>query len=320
VPDSVVGTIQACGLNWEVKTEEVFLKDGRKVPDRRAVLRHEEGDDRGIIIGTAGKLFTPIQNTAAFATMQPAIDEFGAQVQTAGALGNGDRVWMLLSLPQKKKSEVMKGDEIKPYFLVSNAHTSEKSQSLQARFTSIRVWCENSLNAAMRESRAAVSIPHHKNSADRLKEIEGVVKQMYVAHEESIRLYQAMQQKVISIEDAYAYVQQVYKLRDKNEDKKMTAQLSRAGAAEHEGRLSKVFDAREQTIWLLSNGRGMDKTGRTVWGAYNAVTEYIDHVSILKKGGGLTKNGFETAVFGYGAYQKSKALDTAVEMFMEKAA
>jgi hypothetical protein len=100
----------------------------------------------------------------------------------------------------------------------------------------------------------------------------------------------------------------------------MTAQLSRAGAAEHEGRLSKVFDAREQTIWLLSNGRGMDKTGRTVWGAYNAVTEYIDHVSILKKGGGLTKNGFETAVFGYGAYQKSKALDTAVEMFMEKAA
>jgi hypothetical protein len=143
---------------------------------------------------------------------------------------------------------------------------------------------------------------------------------MYVAHEESIRLYQAMQQKVISIEDAYAYVQQVYKLRDKNEDKKMTAQLSRAGAAEHEGRLSKVFDAREQTIWLLSNGRGMDKTGRTVWGAYNAVTEYIDHVSILKKGGGLTKNGFETAVFGYGAYQKSKALDTAVEMFMEKAA
>jgi hypothetical protein len=59
VPDSVVGTIQACGLNWEVKTEEVFLKDGRKVPDRRAVLRHEEGDDRGIIIGTAGKLFTP---------------------------------------------------------------------------------------------------------------------------------------------------------------------------------------------------------------------------------------------------------------------
>lgn len=314
VAESVAETLTGCGLDFTVEKRDMFIKgeDDKYVlvPDRKAVVRNPGGS----IIGTAGKLFTPVQNLAAFSTLQDAIDRFGAKVETAGALGNGDRVWMLLSLPQKGKAEVVKGDKILPYFLVSNAHTSEKSQSLQARFTSVRVICANTLEAAKRESRAAVSIPHHKNAGDRLKEIEQVVARMYEVHTESIGVYQAMASRKITLEEAWAYIQTCFRLRDPNEDRKLTQQLSRQGAAEHEGRLSKVFDAREQVMWLVDNGKG---TGRTAWGAYNAVTEYIDHVSILKKGGGLTKNGFETAAFGYGAYQKGKALDHALEMWMD---
>lgn len=311
VAGSIRDSMVACDLDWTVEKRDMFLKDGRLVPDRKAVVQMP--GDR--IIGTAGKLFTPIQNIDAFSTLQPAIDEFGAQVETAGCLGNGDRVWMLLSLPQKGRAEVVKGDEIKPYFLVSNAHTSEKSQSLQARFTSIRVVCENTLAAAMKADRAAVAIPHHKNAKDRLDEISEVVKRMYEVHKNSIAVYQKMIARKITLEEASAYLGQVFRLRDREEDKKLSQMLSKKGAQEHEGRLSKVFDAREYSMWLLDNGKG---TGRTAWGAYNAVTEYIDHVSILKKDGHLTKNGFETAAFGYGAYQKQKALDFAIDRWMDK--
>lgn len=310
VEASVAETLKACGMNWVVEKRDMFIKGGpeglRMVPDRKAIVKLP-GEE---IIGTAGKLFTPIQNLAAFSVLQEAIDQFGCRVVTAGALGNGDRVWMLLSLPQDKKNEVTKGDEIKPYFLVSNAHTSEKSQSLQARFTSIRVYCENSLEAAKKADRAAVSIPHHKNAGDRLDEITKVVKRMYEVHAESIRIYQTLIARKVNLDEVAGYLRSVFKLRDEVADHKLTKQLSKAGAAEHEGRLSKVFSAREQAMWLLDNGK---HNGRTAWGAYNAVTEYIDHVSILKQNGALTKNGFETAAFGFGAYQKRQALDQAME-------
>lgn len=309
VPGSVRGTMKACELDWIVEKEPMYLKSGRLVPDRMAVLRRP-GD---VILGTAGKLFTPIQNLEAFMTLQPALDEFGARIETAGSFGDGDRVWMLMSLPQKKGSMVAKGDEIKPYFLVSNAHTSEKSQSLQARFTSIRVCCQNTLEAAQRADRAAVAIPHHKNAGERLEEISEVVKRMYEVHTNSIRVYQELAGVKVTEAEAAEYFSGLFRLRDQNEDARLTKMLSKAGASEYEGRLSKVFKAREHSMWLLHHGKG---TGLTAWGAYNAVTEYIDHVSILKQDGGLTKNGFETAAFGYGAAQKRMALDMALERWL----
>lgn len=307
-PTSVVETLRQHGLDWTVEKQDLFLADGRKLQDRKAVLRMP--DD--VILGTAGKLFTPIQNVEAFAPLQLAIDKFGATVETAGAFGGGDRVWMLLRLPQKGRAEVAKGDEILPYFLVSNAHTSEKSQSLQARFTSIRVVCQNTLDAAIRQDRAAVAIPHHKNAKDRLAEIEEVVHRMYEVHTNSIKVYKEMAKRTVSVQEAQTYLKRVFKLRDVDEDERLSKLLAQGSVDEQ--RLSKVFDARDNALWLLDNGKG---TGRTAWGAYNTVTEYIDHVSILRKTGALTKNGFETAAFGYGAYQKGKALDIALEMWMD---
>lgn len=311
VGDDVEATLKAEGLDWTVEKRQMFIKgeDDKTlvpVPNRTAILKMPMRR----ILGTAGKLFTPIQNLEAFRVLQSAIDEFGATIETCGELGDGDRVWMLLGLPQKGKHPFGKTDDIKPYFLVANAHTSEKSMSLSARFTSIRVICQNTLEAAIRGDRASVSIPHHKNSADRLQEIQKVVAAMYLAHSKSMDVYQAMARQKVVEADVFAYLRDVYKLRDSEKDAELSSKLSKSGAAEHEGRLSKVFDAREQTMWLVDNGKG---TGRTVWGVYNAVTEYIDHVSILKKNGQLTKNGFETAVFGYGAYQKQKALDLAIQ-------
>lgn len=310
VAESVQQTMVNHGLDWTVEKQTMFLKDGREVPDRKAIVQQPGG----AILGTAGKLFTPIQNLDAFSTLQYAIDNFGAHVETAGALSGGSRVWMLLGLPQKGRAEVAKGDEVKPYFLVSNAHTSERSQSLQARFTSIRVVCQNTLDAAIRADRAAVSIPHHKNGKDRLKEIEDVVARMYEVHKRSIQLYRDMLKTPVTQEEVAQYLVDLFRLRDREEDSKLTQLISKKGSEEVEQRLSKVFEAREVSMYLLDNGKG---TGRNVWGAYNAVTEYIDHVSILKKNGALTKNGHETAAFGYGAYQKQQALDLALARWMK---
>lgn len=312
-PRDVQRTLDDAGLNWTVEKVPMYLKEsgklGRMVPGRSAIVRVEDQ----LILGTAGKLFTPVQNADAFAPLQIACDQFGAEIQSAGALGNGDRQWMLLSLPGDVL-KVSQGDELKPFFLVANAHTSERSQSLTARFTAVRVVCSNTLSAAMKADRAAVAIPHHKNANDRLDEISEVIERMYRVYQDSVKVFKAMSRVKITPEQHFDYLKSVFKLRDEDEDLRLTKALSVAGAREQEGRVSKVFEARDNAMWFLDNGKG---TGRTAWGAWNAVTEYIDHVSILKKDGHLRKDGFETAVFGYGAYTKQRALDLALARWME---
>ena len=111
----------------------------QSLPDHaRTVDREKEA----VALGLVSNRYVPLQNIEAFSFFEPFIHNGWAQFHTAGALGNGERVWVLAKLDGQ--IVIGKDDAIDRYLLLSNKHDGTGAVSI--RFTPIRVVCQNTLN------------------------------------------------------------------------------------------------------------------------------------------------------------------------------
>lgn len=96
----------------------------------------------------------------------------GLNVSTAGALGIGERVWMLLEAGERSFGD----DEHKRYIWIASSH--DASASLTARPTNVRVVCQNTWQMALRSSgKAEVRIRHSRNAKSYVAEAKRVLAQ-----------------------------------------------------------------------------------------------------------------------------------------------
>ena len=62
-------------------------------------MRRPVGNEKNeVALGMVGSGYEPLQNTEAFKFFEPFIEGKYAEFHTAGALGNGERVWVLVKL------------------------------------------------------------------------------------------------------------------------------------------------------------------------------------------------------------------------------
>lgn len=162
VPEDVSARqmIVASNLDWRVS--KVPAPGARVDPeyavyDRYLIMRDPVGPEREpVALALVGKQYEPLQNADAFEFFDPFIRSGWASFHTAGALGNGERVWVLAKL--LGQLSIGRDDPIDRYLLLSNSH--DGSSAVSVRFTSIRVVCQNTLNLAQRSGKAVVSIRH----------------------------------------------------------------------------------------------------------------------------------------------------------------
>lgn len=304
---SVGDAILGANLNWNVELIDAFFKDGdsfRKSELRRAVIRRDSID--GVVeLGSVGMKYHTIQNEEAFAVLQPAIDEFGITIEAAGALGNGSRTWMLAKMPEA--SEPIPGDTINSYMLIINGHDGMCGH--HALPTRVRVVCQNTFQAATglgngnKVQGAVFTVRHTKSADDRLKLAADMVLNVMKTVKANDQIIEKLYERKMSPKEVVEYIESVF-----------------PNPKPKEAVSDKLADRRKTVARLVWEGTGAalagaDSNGATAWAAYNAVTEYFDHVRPAEaKKSSARQAANESAIFGANADLKLLAMNRAMRL------
>jgi len=154
--------VEKAGLDYQVALESVELPSGASSDYFQAVVRQ----DTKSILGVVGPRYTPIQNDKAFTFFDELVSRDEAVYHSGGVLGLGEKVWIQAKMPEYIR--VGKDDLTEMYVTLTNSH--DGLGSMKALITPIRVVCQNTLRAALKDNKGVVSIRHTVSAEDRIKE------------------------------------------------------------------------------------------------------------------------------------------------------
>jgi phage/plasmid-like protein (TIGR03299 family) len=292
-PPTAKEAIQAAGLNYQVDLVRIATLVGQPVDQRRATVR----DDTKEVLGIVGNSYIPVQNHQAFGFLDAVVAEGNLRYHTAGALGRGERIWLLAELPNQIR--IKQSDEtVDKFLLLTNSH--DGSSALRVYFTPIRVVCQNTLNLAESKSKGqGVSIRHQGNLHAKIKEAQRVLGLAY-------RFYDDAEAKINFLANHYptkAQAENYFKLLYPNPGS---------------GDSTRTNNIRTELMRLFEQGIGHDQQAirGTTWAAYNAVTEWVDHHRPTRNAipEMRANNRLKSAWFGSGAKLKARAWETALEL------
>ena len=288
-PATAQEAIEAAQLDFKVQLKPVKTVINRKqkiVPNTFATVRMDTKE----VLGVVGSRYEPIQNKDAFAFFDALVDSDEAIYHTAGVLGKGERIWVLAKLPSYIR--VGKNDIVEKFLLLVNSH--DGSQVLRAKITPIRVICANTLSIALQGGEQEVRIRHTPNAVHKLAE----------AHK-LLGLSNHLYMQLDSIFNKMA----LRKVTDKQLKEYLQALVPSNPDAKFQTRNENI---REAILELHEAGQGAEMSRGTLWGAYNAATEFSDHV----QHGRDTSKQLKSIWFGSGERLKLRAFALAQKILM----
>ena len=304
-PASAAEAIAAAGLDWEIEERAIYWKvmdDKQEAVGKylRMITGHHANvrQDTGAVLGVVGERYQVIQNRDAFTFFDHVVGQGQAVYHTAGALGVGERVWILAKLPgdiviKKHGTE----DRTEKFLLLSNSHNGWST--LRMFFTPIRVVCQNTLNAALGKTGSGIAIRHTGEIKGKVAEAQRALGLAVRFYDDMTQLAQTLAGKAMKPQQIEAYVGRVFPSR-KDEPS------------------SRIQNVRRDVLELIEHGKGNDAAGirGTAWAALNGVVEYVDHgrAGRGKTAQEQTSSRLESAWFGYGATIKARAWDAAVAL------
>ena len=162
------------------------------------------------VFGVVGQDYGIVQNRDAFSFFDPIISEGLATYETAGALGEGERVWVLAKLPGD--IVVHKDDKIIKYLLLVNSHTG--MASVQIKLTPVRVVCNNTLTMALSFGES-MRIPHFPDVKRRLEFAGATIKKVLENYKIMEDSFQKMVKRSFGDGDYTGYLEKLSRPRDK---------------------------------------------------------------------------------------------------------
>lgn len=282
--------IRLAGLEWKVILAPLFSAAGEEVLTHRATVRETDGR----ILGVVGKGYRPLQNVKAFSFFAPFVASGTCSLEAAGSLKEGKRVWVLARI-NGAQAEVVDGDVVRGYFLLSNAH--DASQAVRAQFTSIRVVCMNTLSIAHQRAKRGfedcLRVRHTAGLEASLSLVQHATNMVTKTFSASVADYQRMAARRLSSDGFVQYVCDVLEV---------PADVRRLG------HMPKAWDS---LLRAYHSGPGARIPGvfGTYWGAYNAVTDWVDHTRGVRG----EDSRLDSAWFGSGLKLKQRAFELALQ-------
>jgi phage/plasmid-like protein (TIGR03299 family) len=281
-PTSAEAIKHAC-LDYTVEKRKLFTFDNENQngePDTDIIIPEIEvpgyfatmRTDTEQVLGVVGKDYEIIQNIDAFSFFDSIVGGDGIQYETAGALGNGERIFITAKLPGYIK--VGNNDLIEQYLFLTTSH--DGYGSITAAFTPVRIVCNNTLNAALRNQSGSIKIRHTANAKDRLEQAHKV---MGISNQLSGQLEQIFNQwSKVRITDPD--LQQLIRLA-LVPNKEVLDNINTGQWDE----LSTCFNNMCNSVYEYAHSSETQQTETTkgsLFGAYNAVTGYFQNVRSYK--------------------------------------
>ena len=282
------------GLDWEVSKCELFAKmPGREEDVSRSQGFLHGGDffdncpnafatyrtDYNIPLGIVKERYTIVQNTEAFNFFDNAIGKDKAIWQTAGFFGNGERIFVSAKLPN---NILVNGDPVENYLVFTTSH--DGSSGVKILFTPIRIVCQNTLNAAIRDASNYISFRHtssvHRN-IDIAAEILGICKERTKFLSEQYNAMHKIKMTDKQVQQAFA---DVVLTDDEQLSLKLTGhtieQLVNKNwqAIDDSGISMKKVNVLHEMNTYYNIGPGQREIMGTAWGAYGAITGYYSNI------------------------------------------
>ncbi len=154
--------LKTAGLDWMVESLPMFINIGGKmveVPNTFANTRSSDNNVLGVVTGK----YKIVQNQEAF-SFTDALLGSNVKYETAGSLGNGEKVWILARMPD---TEIC-GDKYENYLVFYNSHDGKGS--IRIACTSVRVVCQNTLNIALKGANRSWTTKHMGNMDSKMAE------------------------------------------------------------------------------------------------------------------------------------------------------
>ena len=265
--------IELAGLDFEVnkrqlyyditKNIERFGDDTLKPIDRYATYRT---DNSAYLGGIVSKDYQIIQNVEAFDFLDSLISDGDLTYETAGALGNGETIFISCKLP----GEILVGkDNIDKYLLLTLSHDGKSSA--QMMFTPIRVVCNNTLTAALTSSKNKISIRHSSNYKDKLDEAKKVLvksKESFEQYQERFDYLAKMQLSEQQVKKSLANIVLT------KEELKMIADGNKFQEVVSTRKTNMLTDMMKS----YNEGIGQENVLGTAWGVVNGLTNYYQNI------------------------------------------
>lgn len=284
---------QQAGLNWKIDRAPVkfFHPDGylNGFPERHVLSR----SDNHYPLSVVGENYKIVQPGEIVEFYRDLVSSAEFTLETAGSLFGGRRIWALAKTGDV--SRILGQDELRGYLLL--ATSCDGSLATTAKFTSVRVVCQNTLMASGvygRGQEGAVKVPHSRVfNPEQVKAELGLVHNQWSAFTQVV---ETLASRKVTPKEAQQWLIKTF-----GDDTKSVEDQNEAAAKF----MKKIWDC-----VTTSPGSNLRSTTGTAWGLVNGVTYYMDHVRRTRS----SDARFNGAQFGSESEVKRRAMENAIAL------
>ena len=296
--------LEFAGLDFTVEKRPLFTYDSEnyrgetdlvipevEVPGFFATVRTDTEQPLGVV----GKDYKVVQNTDAFSFFDAIVGGEGIMYETAGALGNGERIFITAKLPDYIR--IGREDLIEKYLFLTTSH--DGYGSITAAFTPIRIVCNNTLQMALGNCANTIKIRHTQSAQDRLKEAHKVMGISNRLTEELDAIFNRWAKVRITDEQVKNLIQLAMV-----PNKEVLRNIQAGNVDELSACFTNICEAAYEYA-MSSPTQQTETTKGTVFGAYNAITGYFQNVRSYKS----EEAKFKSVMYGTGLLRTQAAFD-----------
>jgi len=273
-PPTTEEALHQAGLNWTVRKSPTYYSDFSSDEQMSDSLRYNMygtkptghyvtvRSDTNEVLGNVSGRYEVLQNREAFEPFNILLD-YGFELETAGAIEGGKKIWVLAKSPDKF---LVGDDKIQPYAFLYTSHDGSAGNTF--RDTAVRIVCKNTLDIALdSKSTAKYALKHTRNIkenvnqlTDRLSESKGNIIKAIDGMNRMVEYEINRNELDLYLESSVPYL----KTRHKESVPEMGIFTRNYAKPVYEKMVDNFYN-------------GLGNKGETLWDAYNAVTEYYTH-------------------------------------------